>query len=189
MFIETSQVLAPFMCSRGPPLQEQLLTVTDKYGHFTDKSRSSLGISDGRKSSLASLSSLSEQWHCSRSSSSSLSYSLSSQLQRDLMLLLAAHNLLPRVLLMGRKGLPKVVSSQGICVLQASPPSHSLFYFPQRDHLRQTESSFSLLKMINIIITNMSEINDTETSVDLTPLERVSILRLYQPMLNGETQS
>lgn len=35
----------------------------------------------------------------------------------------------------------------------------------------------------------MSEINDTETSVDLTPLEGVSILRLYQPMLNGETQS
>lgn len=70
MFIETSLVLAPFTCSRGPPLQQQLLTVTDKYCHFSDKPHSDPGISHGRESSLASLSSPSEQWHCSLTSSS-----------------------------------------------------------------------------------------------------------------------
>lgn len=84
-------MLAPFMCSRGPPLQQQLLTVTDKYCHLSDKPHSDPGISHERECSLASLSSPSEQWHCSLAASSSLPSILSSLIApHDLMLLWSA---------------------------------------------------------------------------------------------------
>lgn len=115
MFTETSLVLAPFTCSRGPPLQQQLHSHRQILSFLWQASRSDPGISHGRESSLASLSSPSEQWHCSLASSS---------LPSILSSLVAPLCWLIRVILMGKKVSPKRYLLYGISVPPKSVPHH-----------------------------------------------------------------
>ena len=138
--------LAPLMSSRGPPVQKQLLTsqanIIISLTSLALTQVSTVGGNPPLQVYLHHQSNDTLLWLllCSLS----FSFSLLTAPQ-DLMLLLAAHNLLIRVFITRRRGLPKVAPSPwDFYTLQASPPCHSLFCFLQRDHLRKAESNLTL---------------------------------------------
>lgn len=123
------------MSSRGPPVQEQLLTsqanIIISLTSLALTQVSTVGGNPPLQVYLHHQSNDTLLWLllCSLS----FSFSLLTAPQ-DLMLLLAAHNLLIRVFITRRRGLPKVAPSPwDFYTLQASPPCHSLFCFLQRD--------------------------------------------------------